>query len=248
MNELPHVAISVEQASNRNHSHRLFSVFSIVASVVVFAGFARTFFLRSLFAPRALPLYLYVHGLLFTSWFILFFIQVRLIAAHRVDLHRRLGLLTAGVAGLAVPVALGVAIHAGKRVYQMHAKPFLLEARPLALDFGACLAFTVFVATALFLRQRTDSHKRLMLLASCSILLPAFGRIPALLQGYGLWGLVAFTEMVPLAFIVYDTVRHRQLHPAFGWGGLGVIASWPTFLLIGSTHYWLRFTEWLVRL
>ena len=247
MNELPYVAISVEQTSNRYKGHRLFSVFSIVASVVVFAGFARTFFLRVLFAPRALPLYLYVHGLLFTSWFILFFIQVRLIAAQRADLHRRLGVLTAGVGGLAIPVALGVAIHAGKRVYQLHAKPFSLEACPLALDLGACLAFTVFVATALFLRRRTDSHKRLMLLASCSILLPAFGRTPTLLQAYGLWGLVGFTEIVPVAFIVYDTVRHRRLHPTFGWGGLGVVASWPTFLLIGSTHYWLRFTEWLVR-
>jgi len=240
--------IGGEQTGNRNGNHRLFSVFSIVALAVVFTGFARTFFLRFWFAPRALPLYLYVHGLLFTSWFILFLIQVRLISAHRVDLHRRLGVLAAAVAGFAIPVGLGVAIHAGKRVYELHAKPFLLEARPLALDLGACLAFTVFVATALFLRHRTDSHKRLMLLASCSILLPAFGRIPTLLEGHGLWGLVGFTEIVPLAFIVYDTVRHRRLHPAFGWGGLGVIASWPTFLLIGSTQYWLRFTTWLVRL
>lgn len=245
MNEPPCIAMNVEQ-SNRNKSHRLFFIFSIVAPVVVFAGFARTFFLRFLFAPRALPLYLYVHGLLFTSWFILFFTQVRLIAAHRVDLHRRLGVLTAVVAGLAVPVALGVALNAGKRVYRLHEKPFLLEARPLALDFGACLAFTVFVATGLFLRRRADSHKRLMLLASCSILLPAFGRIPILFERLGLWGLVGFTEIVPLTFIVYDTIRHRRLHPAFRWGGLGIIASWPTFLLIGSNHYWLRFTEWLV--
>lgn len=248
MNELPSIAMSVEQTSNRNKSHRLFFIFSIVASVVVFAGFARTFFLRFLFAPRALPIYLYAHGLLFTSWFILFFTQVRLIAAHRVDLHRRLGVLTAVFAGLAVPVALGVALNAGKRVSRLHAKPFSLEARPLALDFGACLAFTVLVAAALFLRRRTDSHKRLMLLASCSILLPAFGRIPILFEGLGLWGLVGVTEIVPVTFIVYDTILHRRLHPAFGWGGLGALASWPTFLLIGSTHYWLMFTEWLVRL
>jgi len=118
--------IGAQQTDNRNRSRRLFSAFSIVALAVVFAGFSRTFFFRFLFVPCALPLHLYVHGLLFTSWFILFFIQAHLIGASRVDLHHRLGVLTAGVAGLAIPVAPGVAIHEGKRVYQLHCEAFFV--------------------------------------------------------------------------------------------------------------------------
>jgi len=225
----------------------LFSIFAVVAFAVVFAGFARTLFLRFLFASPGMPVYLYIHGLLFSTWFVLFFIQTRLIASRRVDLHRRLGMLGAGIAVLGVPVAVGVAIHAGKRVYETQSRPFSMEAPPLALDLGACLAFTVFIGLALYFRRRNDVHKRLMLLGSCSILLPALGRIPALFSVRGLWGMVGFAEIIPLTFILCDTVRCKRLHPAFAWGGLGIALSWPTFLLVGSTEYWLRFTEWLVR-
>lgn len=227
--------------------HDLFSIFALVAFAIVFAGFARTFFLRFLFASPKLPVYLYLHGLLFSGWFALFFIQSRLIASHRVGLHRRLGMVGAGLAGLAIPVAIVVAIRAGRHVYETQSKPFSVEAPPLALDFGACLAFTVFIGLALYFRRRGDFHKRLMLLGSSSILLPALGRIPGLFIVRGLWGLVGFAEIVPLTFIVYDTIRRKRLHPAFAWGGLAIVLSWPTFLLVGSTEFWLRLAQWVVR-
>jgi len=230
-----------------NTRHDLFSIFAVVAFCIVFAGFARTFFLRFLFAFPKMPVYLYLHGSLFSGWFALFFIQSRLIASHRFDLHRRLGMVGAVLGGLAVSVAIIVAIRAGKRVYETQSKPFSVEAPPLALDFGACLAFMVFIGLALYFRGRSDVHKRLMLLGSSSILLPALGRIPGLFTVRGLWGLVGFAEIVPLTFIVFDTVRCRRLHPAFAWGGLGIALSWPVFLLVGSTQLWLRFAEWLVR-
>lgn len=227
--------------------HDLFSIFAFVGFTVIFVGFARTFFLRFLFAASKMPLYLYMHGLLFSSWFLLFYIQSRLIASHRVDLHRCLGVFAAALAGLAVPVAIFVALRAGQRVYETKSKAFSIEAPPLALDLGACLAFTVFIGLALYFRRRSEIHKRLMLLGSCSILLPAIGRVPGLFPVGGLWGLAVFAEIVPLTFILYDTARNRRLHPAFGWGGLGIIFSWPTFLVIGRTESWLKFTEWLVR-
>jgi hypothetical protein len=155
-------------------------------------------------------------------------------------------MLGAGLAGLAVPVAIGVAIRAGRRVYETQSKPFSAEGPPLALDCGACLAFTVFIGLALYFRRRSDIHKRLMLLGSSSILLPALGRIPGLFTVRGLWGLVGFAEIVPLTFILFDTIRSRRLHPAFAWGGLGIVLSWPTFLLVGRTQLWLQFAEWLV--
>ena len=234
-------------AASAERWHQFFGLFAIAAFVIVFAGFARTFFLRFLFTPGALPVYLYLHGVLFTGWFVLFFVQARLIAAHRVDLHKRLGIFGAGLAALGVSLAVFVAIHAGKRVYQTHSKPFSAEGPPMALDLGACLAFAVFVAAALYLRRRSESHKRLMLLGSCSILLPALGRIPYAFAVGGLWGLVGFSEIMPVACILYDTVRHRRLHPAFAWGGLGIILSWPTFLIVGSSNAWLRIATWLVR-
>lgn len=226
--------------------HRFFIWFAVAAFLIVFAGFARTFFLKFLFATRVLPLYLHLHGLLFTSWFVLFFIQARLVATRRVSLHRKLGILGAGIAALGTCVALGVAFHAGRRFYYAHPGQFSIETRPLALDWGACAMFALLVTAALLLRRRSDIHKRLMVLASCSILLPAIGRIPALFDAVGLWGLAGCSEILPIICIVYDTIRHRRLHPAFAWGGTAVLLSWPTFLLIGGSNAWLQFAEWLV--
>src|SRR6185437_3518094 len=108
---------------------------AVATFLIVFAGFARTYYLKILFGTRALPLLLHLHGLIFTLWFALFFIQARLIARHRVDLHRRLGIFGAVLAPLAACVAITVAFHAGRRIYLANpASLTVLRVRPLALD------------------------------------------------------------------------------------------------------------------
>ena len=52
------------------------------------AGFARTYYLKELYATPALPILLHIHGAVMTLWYVLFIVQVRLVAAHRVALHR----------------------------------------------------------------------------------------------------------------------------------------------------------------
>lgn len=220
--------------------------------LIVFAGFARTYYLKILFGSPALPLLLHLHGLIFTLWFALFFIQARLIARHRVDLHRRLGVLGAVLAPLAACVAIAVSFHAGRRSYLANpASLTVLSVRPFALDLGSSLTFALLVAAALYFRRRGGIHKRLMVLASCGLLLPGVGRllerIPLhFLHAGGLWEMVGFTEITPLVCILYDTVKHRRLHPGFAWGGLALLSSLPVFMIIGSTHVWLNFATWLV--
>lgn len=220
--------------------------------LIIFAGFARTYYLKALFGTPALPLLLHLHGLIFTLWFAFFFIQVRLVARHRVDLHRRLGIFGAVLAPLAACVAIAVSFHAGRRIYRTSpASLTVLRARPFALDFGSSLTFALLVAAALYFRRRGDIHKRLMVLASCGLLLPGMGRLLEViplhfLHAGGVWEMVGFTEITPLVCILYDTIKHRRLHPAFAWGGLALLSSLPVFMMIGSTNGWLNFTKWLV--
>ncbi|HEV2617497.1 MAG TPA: hypothetical protein VGU63_12905 [Candidatus Acidoferrales bacterium] len=225
---------------------------AVATFLIVFAGFARTYYLKALFGTPALPLLLHLHGLIFTLWFALFFIQVRLIARHRVDLHRRLGIFGAVLAPLAACMAMGVSIHAGRRSYLANPASFASHnLRPFALDLGSSLTFAFLVAAALYFRRRPGIHKRLMVLASCGLLLPGVGRlierIPLhFLHAGGLWGMVGFTEITPVVCILYDTIKHRRLHPGFAWGGLVLLSSLPIFMIIGSTHVWLNFATWLV--
>ena len=227
-------------------NRRLYTCFAVCTFLIIFAGFAHTFYLRPLFETTRLPLLLHLHGLLFTSWFVLFFVQARLVARHRIDLHRELGVTGAFLAPACACVAIRVAFNAGERAFMAHPTSLALLGRPSAMDFGTSLMFMVLVAIALSLRRRPDSHKRIMVLACCSILLPAIGRIPFVFDTAGLWGLVAMTEVPPLTCILYDTIKHRRLHPAFGWGGTLLLASFPAFMLVGSSDTWLKFLSWLL--
>ncbi len=230
---------------------RFYTWFPVCAFLIIFAGFYHTYYLRLVFETRELPLLLHLHGFLFTTWFVLFLVQARLVARHRVDLHRKLGVVGAFLAPLCACVAIRVSFNAGRRLFLAHPNSLINFTRPLAMDFGTSLMFLALVAIALCFRRRPEIHKRVMVLASCSILLPAIGRIPftgnrVLFDIVGFWGLVAITEVPPITCILYDTIKRRRLHPAFGWGGAVLLSSFPAFLLVGASDSWFKFTSWLL--
>ena len=70
---------------------RFFVVMAAVLLVIGFAGFGRTFFLKSFFEAPELPWYLLLHGAVLTIWFGLLLVQALLIAAGRTATHQRLG-------------------------------------------------------------------------------------------------------------------------------------------------------------
>src|SRR5580704_11205673 len=94
---------------------RYFQVMSAILLVIVVTGFSRTFFLRSLFQVPPLAIHVYVHALVMTGWFTLFFVQTCLVAARRIDLHRQLGIFGAVWASILVVIttmtALGLPAH-----------------------------------------------------------------------------------------------------------------------------------------
>jgi hypothetical protein len=66
--------------------------------------------------PR-LPLLLHLHEFLFTTWFVLSFVQARLVARQLVDLHRKLAVVVAVLAPLCACVAIRVLFNAGRRSF-----------------------------------------------------------------------------------------------------------------------------------
>src|SRR5215510_12316131 len=85
---------------------RFYGLVALVLAALVFAGFARTFYLRAWFDVPPITLLLELHGLLFSAWFALYVVQTRLIAANNVRAHMRLGI--AGVVLAALVVAVGL--------------------------------------------------------------------------------------------------------------------------------------------
>jgi hypothetical protein len=188
---------------------------------------------------------LHVHGLVMTSWFVLFFAQTCLIAARRVDLHRRLGVFGAILAVLVVILDTVTAVHAAARgAHDPSARGQFLLA---LLGFSAIqlLVFASLVGSAIALRRRGDVHKRLMLLATLVLLPAAIVRIPLPFFQVNLTALL-LTYLCVLGCVVVDTVRHSRLHPAFAWGAPLVIGSLHFAYIAMQTPAWIRIARSLV--
>ena len=232
-------------SGSRRTGSRLYLWGAVAALLIIFAGFGRTFYLRSIFPGPALSPLLLVHGIVMTSWLIVFIAQVALIGAAQIRLHRRLGVLGALVAVLVLCVGVAAAIDAGRRGASPSpgVPPLMFMAIPL-FDMPV---FAAFVGVALWQRRRPDIHKRLMLLATLSLLTPGIGRMPlAFIQQGGppvIFGLALF---LVVACIAIDTARTRRLHPAFFWGGALIFAMLPLRLLVATSDAWTGFARWLV--
>ena len=88
-------------------------------AAVVFAGFAKTYYFRAFSGLPPLAQPAHVHGLIATVWIALHYTQARLVAAHRVDLHRRLGIFAAFVAAL---LAVQAAIYSQRSIVEGYSR------------------------------------------------------------------------------------------------------------------------------
>ena len=96
---------TVTSDTSVNHpaiDRRLFAGVAVGLALLVLVGFAQTYYLKVLFRTPPLRALLHVHGIVMTAWIVLFAVQVRLVAAHRTDLHRRLGVVGAVVSGMVI--------------------------------------------------------------------------------------------------------------------------------------------------
>jgi hypothetical protein len=215
----------------------LFIIAVLLVAAIVFAGFARTFYLKVWFGTPPLTNLLVLHGLVMTAWIALFIAQVALVETGRTDLHRKLGVAGLVLAALVIVVGVTAALDAGRRGFtpSPQVPPHAFMAIPL-MDI---VVFAVLVGAALLKRRSPATHKRLMLLAVVGSLTPAVARLPIdALKQIGVPAFFGITTACVLLLIAIDTVRNRRLHPAFGWGGAFWLASVPGRFVLGMSDAW----------
>ncbi len=225
--------------------HRFYSFAAVLFAAIVLIGFARTYYLKAYFANRHLPLLLHIHGAVMTLWYALFMVQVRLVAARRVSLHRTLGMAGIFLAGVVAVLGTIVSIGLARRDLLSHpgsAAPSFLLGLQL---FAIVLVFVVLVWAAVHYRRRPDYHKRLMTLAMLSTLGPAITRLPlGLTAGHNIPATIVIAISLVLLCVIVDWVRNRRLHPAFGWGGALVIGAIFVVAPLAQTPVWIHFVRW----
>ncbi|HZL00992.1 MAG TPA: hypothetical protein VFC47_13960 [Caulobacteraceae bacterium] len=228
------------------NSERLFyqaMVLSIIAAIVL--GFSRSFFLRPLFpgVPSPAEAWFYVHGALFTLWLALLFTQVSLVGAGKVALHRRLGAAGYAIAPLMVAMGLIGAVIAARRPGGFIGIP----APPLAfmvVPTYEILLFALLAGAALAWRRAPQVHKRLIILASITLIEPAAAR----------WPFEPYISSPPLAFwtqgafliplVAWDIYSRKRPHPATLVGAVLLLTEAPLREMIAHTPQWMAFARW----
>ena len=227
---------------------------------IAFGGFFGTYWLQiARWTFTGSPM-LHLHGLLFSLWALFFLSQTLLVANGRLKKHRAWGLLGISLAtamlftGLAVAIqGLQARLDAG---YGDAARAFTI------VPVTAMLLFGSFVTAAIINLGRPEWHKRLMLVATISLLQAALARFfflaatgggPGLRPGLGppqpiertmLAG--ALTVLLIVAAMIHDRRSHGRVHPAYWWAlgvTLTVQLSRP---VLGYTEAWYRFTDFLL--
>jgi hypothetical protein len=217
------------------YDRRFYTFMAIAAAAVVYVAFSPTYFLRAKFIPEPLPLYLQVHGLFFTAWIVFFIIQTTLVSARRIDLHRTLGWVGAALALVMVIVGTSAGITSMQNNVAAQGDAALSF---LTTPLLSMVAFAAFVGTAIQLRRDSQAHKRLMVLATISILDAAVARLPFEILRSTTWAYLPATDLFLLAAIIYDAVTRRRVHPAYIWGGLFLVIEQALRIPIGETEAW----------
>jgi len=229
----------------RPSAPRRFYFYAVLgAAILVFVGFAQSYFLKGFFGTPPLYPLLHLHGFIMTSWFVLFATQTWLIEAHRVRLHRRLGIVGASLAATILIVGAAVVTINAREGRVPPAAPVPVV---MFLSYANLMAFGVLVGAAIYFRGRSEFHKRLMLVATLNLLPAAIGRIPLdFIQAGGLLTVFGLPDLFILICVVYDTARHRRLHPAFGWGALFSFV-WPALgFVLGGSSGGSTFATWVL--
>jgi hypothetical protein len=216
---------------------------AVVIVGVVFGGFARTYFLRPYFTTQPLMPLLHLHGIVFTSWLVLYFTQTVLIAAKRTNVHRRLGI--AGVVIAVLMILIGTTTAIIRAQQGMTPAPEVPPLVFLVIPLTDMLIFAILIGAGFYFRRRPDVHKRLMLLATISILGAAIARLPFAFIQSGPLAFFGVTDLFIAACFIYDLITRRRVHRATALGGLLIVASQPLRLVIGDTDAWMAFATWL---
>jgi hypothetical protein len=233
------MSIAIGQPVIRKTDRLFFTGMALASAVTLFFGFSPSYFLRSATRPELTPLYR-LHGALFTAWIALLVAQTALVAGRRTDSHRTVGVAGAVLAAVVFIVGVTVSVETLRR----NSPPGIDARFFFAIPLGDIIVFGALVTAAIVQRRWAETHKRLMLLATISLLTAAVGRFLGQMGVGGAPNLFIGTDVFVLALVLYDLASLGRVHPATLWGGAMVAGLKPLlFYAVAGTPTWLALAD-----
>jgi hypothetical protein len=210
------------------------------------------------FAPRSLgvlsgatpspPLVVHMHAFVMLSWTVLMALQASLSFGNRMDLHRRLGMVSLLVGPAVLMVLTLVTVARQQDSSATPAAPIVNNI--LFLQIRAIVMFPLFFIWALATRQRDpQTHKRMVLMATLMLIDAAIARMSWLpLNTFPLdYTMIhAYLLLLPVPALAYDFVKLGRIHRAWLWG-YGLTLPWVLATeFIWNSPWWREFGPKLV--
>jgi FtsH-binding integral membrane protein len=234
------MSIAIGRPVIRKADRHFFSGMALACATILLLGFLPSYFHRRAELPPLTPLY-QLHGALFTGWIVLLVAQTALVVGRRTDIHRTLGVAGAFLAAVVFVVGVAVSVETLRR---NGGPPGGDPRKFFAIPLGDIIVFGVLASAAVLQRQESDAHKRLMLLATISLLTAAVGRFLPQVGIGGAPNLFYGTDVFVVALVIYDLLSRRRVHPATLWGGAMVAGFKPLlFYAVAITPAWLALAD-----
>ena len=254
-------AVSIGGRRARRGARRFYVGVSAACLAIAVVGFMPTYWLQ--LAPGTFdgPPLVHLHAVLFSAWPLYFLAQALLAARGRIARHRAWGLL--GVSLATAMVIVGMAVANGVLVARLGAG-YGDRARAFHIvSMSMMVLFALFVAAALVCVSRPEVHKRLMILATITILPPAVARLffamsvgigpglrptggpPRTVESVLMAAMVA--DLLILAAIFHDVRTRGRPHQAYVVGGAILLAVQILRGPLSTTQWWYAIADSLAR-
>jgi hypothetical protein len=237
---------------------------ALLCAAAAFGGFLPTFWLPMTQGHEVASPVIAIHGLLFSLWTLFFILQTWFVASGQVANHRAAGLFGIALASVMTVFGFLVAINEIRRAGAAGNLDAGLTFSILPLS--DIVYFAVFVTLAIMNIRRPEWHRRLMLVATISLLNAPIARLFYFADFHGHMPVAAGLPAPPppiqtpfeseeyvvylilLIPIVYDWVKRGRPHPAHLLGGGALVLTYLLQAPISHTAAWHVAASWFYSL
>jgi hypothetical protein len=222
---------------------RFFVGMSLLLLATVLVGFAKSYFLAGLMGAPLPNKLIHVHAVFFSCWIVLLIAQASFISTKQFSLHRQVGLLGFGLACGMIAVGVMAATDSMTRIKMVGP----VDMRTFyAVPMFDILVFAVLISFAYRWRHDAATHKRLILIASITIVDAATGRSPLTKITELPYLNNVFTQFYTALLAAFDLWYLKRIHRVTLVAGLFSIVMLLIAIPVGGTRPWIAFANWML--
>jgi hypothetical protein len=226
-------------------TRRFYFGLSVLLAILALIGFWPRYFRPLLTGTLETEAIIHIHATVYVGWLALFVFQCLLVATGNIRLHRRIG--NFGLVYGCVLILVGLATTFVRFAARLSEGGIEAVQHTALAPLTDMVIFAAFFGAAAYHRNRPELHKRLMIVAASSILIPSIARF---VGSFELEPVMRHTVRLALWLspillaMAFDFYRRRIIHPVYVIGAVAIVL-FNFRRPLQFTDTWVRFTHWL---